>query len=615
MATFTLPRPKFACVPSSRLTWIVLSLLWLIQSALNGHSAPMDGAMIGASVPYIRYEAEAGSLSGAAAVVGPNRTVGDLGGEASGREAVKLTSVGDAVAWKVVADANSMVIRYCIPDSADGSGLDATISIYVNGVKRDTMELTSKYVWLYGPEGDPKNTPSLGSPRHIYDEAHKLFDYTLKKGDTVMLKKDAGDTAAFYGIDFVELEMVPPPIPCPEGFVNIADEGVTPENFGAKFDSLLQAFGWNKRYAGKRGFYIPPGRYKMESIAMIHESAATIEIKGAGMWYTMLYDESGKQADWGTPGFNLNGKAAHFSDFAMFGSGNNRGGSGKPFVNSYGSGTIMKNIWVEHMTCGFWVGGGSGVSDHLTIDGCRLRDLGADGINLCNGTKNSTIVNTTVRCSGDDGIAIWSAPEMDGAAGGIDYIGCANNVIKNCTVELPWRANGFAIYGGKDNTIKDCIARDTLTYAGLNISSTFKPRPFAGHTVVDHVLLERCGGSFWNGQQFGALWVMADDGPISGVTFRNIDILDSTFSGIMLKSETYKSAVNVMEVAFENVKVSKTGTQGILVQDAMGTANLKNTRLLETLGKPVQRNKDTNGKKGTGMITLTTDAACAGIQE
>src|SRR5207237_3392241 len=113
--------------------------------------------------------------------------------------------------------------------------------------------------------------------------------------------------------------------------------------------------------------------------------ASAIEIKGAGMWYTTLYDERGRPADWGTPGFNLNGLAAHFSDFAMFGSGNNRGISGKPFVNCYGSGTVMKNIWIEHMTCGFWVGGSSGISDHLTIDGCRLRNLGADGINLCNG--------------------------------------------------------------------------------------------------------------------------------------------------------------------------------------------------------------------------------------
>jgi hypothetical protein len=275
----------------------------------------------------------------------------------------------------------------------------------------------------------------------------------------------------------------------------------------------------------------------------------------------------------------------------------------------------MKNIWVEHMTCGFWVGGGSGVSDKLTIDGCRLRNLGADGINLCNGTKNSVVINTTVRSSGDDGIAIWSAPEMDGPAGGGDYPGCAHNLVQNCTVELPWRANGFAIYGGKDNTIKDCVARDTLTYAGVNVSSTFNPRPFAGRTLVENVRVERCGGSFWSGQQFGALWVMADDGPISNLIFRNIEITDSTYAGIMLKSETYHKPAHAMSVAFENVKVARPGTHGILVQDAMGTAQFKNTRLEEIAGRAVLRNKDTNGKRGTGTIALITDADCAGLAE
>jgi hypothetical protein len=570
---------------------------------------------LGAAVPYLRYEAEDGIVSGKATVVGPNRRIGDLAGEASGRKAVKLAALGDGVEWRVAEDANSIVVRYCIPDSEDGKGLEATLSLYVNGARRESLALTSKYAWLYGPEGEPQNSPRLDSPRHIYDETHQLFAFTLKPGDRIMLKKEDGDTAAYYGIDFIELEMVPPPIPCPEGFVNITDEGITPENFGQKIDSLLQGFSWNERYKGKKGVYIPPGRYKMESIAMIHKTAMLMEVRGAGMWYTVLYDERGKQADWGTPGFNLNGIGARFADFAMFGASNNRTISGKPFVNSYGTGSVMKNIWVEHMTCGFWVGGGSGITDRLTIDGCRLRNLGADGVNLCNGTKNSTIVNTTVRSSGDDGIAIWSAPEMDGPAGGVNYPGCASNVIRNCTVELPWRANGLAIYGGKDNTIQDCVVRDTLTYAGVNISSTFRPRPFAGQTLVDHVLIERCGGPFWSGQQFGAVWVMADDSPITNVLFCNLEINDSTFSGIMLKSETYNKPVHPMHVTFENVNVNGAGTDGILVQDAMGTVAFKHTSLHEIAGKAVRRNQDTNGKKGTGVIALSTDAQCVGIQE
>ena len=127
--------------------------------------------------------------------------------------------------------------------------------------------------------------------------------------------------------------------------------------------------------------------------------------------------------------------------------------------------------------------------------------------------------------------------------------------------------------------------------------------------------MERCGGSFWSGQQFGAVWVMADDGPISHLIFRNLEVRDTTYSGIMLKSETCKSVVHRMEVTFENVQVVKTGTHGILLQDALGTTTFRNTGLREVSGKPVLRIKDTNGQRGPGTITLTTGPTSVGIVE
>ncbi|RYX81199.1 hypothetical protein EON83_25090 [bacterium] len=595
---------------------ILSALLALCSIAAPSWGAPATesaaakiAANIGAKVPYIRYEAEAGEFAGAPNLVGPNRNIGDLGGEASGRRAVKLVKVGDGVEWTASEAANSIVVRNCIPDSEDGNGMEATLSLYINDIKKDTLKLTSKYAWLYGPEGEPKNTPALGTPRHIYDEADALFGFVIKKGDRVMLKKDAGDKAAYYGIDFIELEMVAPPLPCPAGFVNLADEGVTPENFSAKIAGLIQNFEWKEGYKGKKGLYIPPGRYKMATQALINNNIAPgFEIKGAGMWHTVIYNDSDAEMGQGTPGFNINGKKVKFSDFAVFGGGRTRDGSGKPFFPAYGDGSVMERIWVEHMTCGFWVRGGQGVTNNLTIDSCRLRNLGADGINLCNGTKNSTVVNTTVRSSGDDGIAIWSAPEHDGAAGGIDYPGCANNTIKNCTVELPWRANAFAIYGGKDNTITNCIARDTLTYAGVNISSMFKPRPFAGTTRIENMLIERCGGPFWRNQQFGALWVLAHDSPVQGVVFKDISVFDSTFSGIQLKSETYNQAPQSMNVDFENVTVLNPGTFGLWVQEAIGTANFKNSHLVAAPDKAVTRSKDK-----AGSIQVTADKASSGF--
>ena len=48
----------------------------------------------GANMPYDMYEAEDGTSAAARRVVGPNRTVGDLAGEASGRRAVTLNATG-----------------------------------------------------------------------------------------------------------------------------------------------------------------------------------------------------------------------------------------------------------------------------------------------------------------------------------------------------------------------------------------------------------------------------------------------------------------------------------------------------------------------------------------
>ena len=58
-------------------------------------------ATLGLTWPVATYEAEAGTLGGAASIVGAadgsDRAVGDLGGEASQRQAVLLTQVGDTV--------------------------------------------------------------------------------------------------------------------------------------------------------------------------------------------------------------------------------------------------------------------------------------------------------------------------------------------------------------------------------------------------------------------------------------------------------------------------------------------------------------------------------------
>ncbi|HWD81197.1 MAG TPA: discoidin domain-containing protein, partial [Kribbella sp.] len=87
----------------------------------------------GANMPYDHLEAEDAAVGGGATVIGPNRTIGDLAGEASGRRAVTLNSNGAYVEFTTRAATNTLVTRFSIPDSAGGGGQSSTLSVYVNG--------------------------------------------------------------------------------------------------------------------------------------------------------------------------------------------------------------------------------------------------------------------------------------------------------------------------------------------------------------------------------------------------------------------------------------------------------------------------------------------------
>src|SRR5204863_3590681 len=74
----------------------------------------------GANMPYDMYEAEDGVVAGGASVIGPNRTIGDLAGEASGRKAVTLNATGSSVEFTTRAATNTLVTRFSMPDAAGG---------------------------------------------------------------------------------------------------------------------------------------------------------------------------------------------------------------------------------------------------------------------------------------------------------------------------------------------------------------------------------------------------------------------------------------------------------------------------------------------------------------
>ena len=499
----------------------------------------------GANMPYDSYEAEAGTIGGGAAVVGPNRTIGDLAGEASGREAVTLDNTGNYVQWTSREPTNTFVVRFNIPDSAGGGGTTATLDLYVNGTLVQPLSLNSEYEWLYGDETGPSNSPGAGSARHIYDEASFMLPASYPAGSVIKLEKDASNTSQ-YAIDFMNLEQVAPTAnPNPATYI-------TPT--GTDQQSVQNALTAAASSSTAVGVYLPAGQY--QTTGKFQVSGKAIQVIGAGPWYTQFQSPS-SQTDT-DDGFSVQSSAngSTFTGFGFFGNYTSRiDGPGKVFDLTDVSNLTISNIWVEHTVCGIW---GTHVTG-LNVSNLRIRDTFADGINLNNGSENNTVSNSEARSTGDDSFAIFAAQDHNSS----DLTG---NTFTNLSAILPWRAAAFAIYGGDGNTFENLYSADTLTYSGLTLSSLNFGYPFQGFgdnpkTVVQNVSLVRDGGHFWGGQVFGAVWVFSATQPFQGIRVSNLTITNPTYSGIMFQTDYVGGAAvnSVQDTTFTNTTI--TGAQ------------------------------------------------------
>ncbi|WP_326610108.1 discoidin domain-containing protein [Streptomyces scopuliridis] len=475
----------------------------------------------GANMPYDMYEAEDGTTGGGAQVVGPNRTVGDVAGEASGRKAVTLNNTGNYVEFTTRASTNTLVTRFSIPDSAGGGGINSTLNIYVDGTFLKAIDLTSKYAWLYGAETGPGNSPGSGAPRHIYDEANVMLGKTVQAGSKIRLQKDAANTST-YAIDFINLEQVTQ-IANPDPATYTVPAGFTHQDVQNALDRVRMDT------TGKLvGVYLPPGDYQTSSKFQVY--GKPVKVVGAGPWYTRFHAPAAQENT--DIGFRAEAaaKGSSFTGFAYFGNYTSRiDGPGKVFDFSNVSDIVIDNIWNEHMVCLYW----GANTDSITIKNSRIRNMFADGINMTNGSTDNHVVNNEARATGDDSFALFSAID----AGGSDM---KNNVYENLTSILTWRAAGVAVYGGYNNTFRNIHIADTLVYSGITVSSLDFGYPMNGFgtdpTTIENVSIVRAGGHFWGAQTFPGIWLFSASKVFQGIRINNVDIVDPTYSGIMFQT-------------------------------------------------------------------------------
>jgi Alpha-1,3-glucanase catalytic domain D1/Alpha-1,3-glucanase catalytic domain D2/F5/8 type C domain len=543
------------------------------SAAQTAALSPLAVSGRGATVPFVEQEAEDAATNGT--VIGPDRTYTTLPSEASGRRAVRLDAVGEYVEFTLSQPANAMTVRYSIPDGPGGSGLTAPIDLRVNGSVLKSLPFTSRYGWFYGgyPFG---NDPGAGNPHHFYDEARTMFGSTLQIGTKVRVQVSSTSVAPWFVVDLADFENVPAPIAKPANAIDVVtDFGADPTGAAdstAKFQQAVDAGA-----AQGRPVWIPTGTFTLWD----HVIVDNVTLRGAGPWYSVLGGRHptdrrraagiyGKYVNGGGGPGAQNGPSRNVTlrDFAIIGDIQERVDEDQ--VNALGgamSNSVVDNLWLQHTKVGAWM---DGPMDNLTIRNTRILDQTADGVNFHWGVTNSTVTNTFVRNSGDDGLAMWSQNQPD-----------VNNSFTFDTVVAPVLANNIAIYGGRDIKVTDNVVADTLTngggvhfgnrYPGVNAGSG---TALAGtHTVARNTTI-RAGNSDYNWQfGVGAVWFDAVGGDISGTTINvtDTDILDSSYEAIQFIEG------NVTGVNFSNVNINGAGTFAVQIQ-ATGSASFTNVK-------------------------------------
>jgi hypothetical protein len=509
----------------------------------------------GASLPWTTYEAEQMKTTGA--ILGPKYEPYLVETESSGQQCVKLDTKGQSVEFKSTENANSIVVRYSLPDNKTGSGTKSTLAFYKNGTFIERYKISSHYTWLYGKYSFTNN-PADGKPRNFYDEL-RIKSLKIKKGDVIKIQSETKeeDDATYCIIDLVDLENVAPPLNAPPNSLSITDKSfmgnIVSDDYTEAFRNCIA----KAKELGKT-VWIPAGTFKITGKITLPSG---IKIQGAGMWYSELVGDEAEYADVNKRvSIAGNGSDIHIADFAIIGKLNYRSDreSSDGIGGSFGENSTITNIWVEHTKVGMWIEN----SKNLTITGCRMRNTLADGINFCVGMTQSTIQNCTARGTGDDCFAIWPTVYSQ------QKYSPGQNLISHCTGQLPFLANGAAIYGGKGNKVKDCLFTDISQGSAILISTTFPTESkdktinnnFSDTTLVENCDIKRSGGFDHEWDWRASVEICLDKRNISGVLIKNINIENSLSNGVSVIAKNEPDKVGILSaVTLTNVNVLNYG--------------------------------------------------------
>ncbi|MGI5412680.1 discoidin domain-containing protein [Streptomyces chartreusis] len=508
-----------------------------LAAGLLTATAPTARAAAGATLPFTSVEAESATTTGMK--IGPDHTQGTLASEASGRQAVRLNS-GQRVEFTAPRAANALNVAYSVPDGQSGS-----LNVYVNGTRlAKTIAVTSKYSYV--------DTGWIAGARthHFYDNARLLLGQNVQAGDKVALEA----TNAQVTVDVADFEQVAGAASQPAGSVSVTSKGADLSGQGDSTQAFRDAI------ASAQGgvVWIPPGEYRLTSSL---SGVQNVTLQGAGSWHSVV--RSSRFIDQSSSSGGV-----HIKDFAVIGEVTERVDSNPDnFVNgSLGPNSSVSGMWLQHLKVGLWL---MGNNDNLVVENNRFLDMTADGLNLNGNARGVKVRGNFLRNQGDDALAMWSLNAPD-----------VSSSFENNTITQPNLANGIAIYGGTDITVRNNLISDTNALgSGIAISNQKFMDPFhplSGTITVDGNTLVRTGAMNpnWN-HPMGALRVDSYDSAVEAqVKITNTTITDSPYSAFEFVSGGGRGLA-AKNVTVDGATVRNTGT--VVVQaETQGAATFRN---------------------------------------
>jgi len=529
--------------------------------------------------PYKRYEAEPGKCASNGLFLSPTCVQTELQSEASNAMATQLIEKDSYISWKNEEAADGMVIRFSLPDGKTGGGTKGVIALYVNGKFVQNITLDSYWAWqhaLMTGQTYPDNLPARNKfARMRFDDVRIKLTEKIPRGAIFKLVK-ADDNRTPYTIDFVELE----PVPDPVAYTSFADpDKVQYDITDGPLEKFIAA-------NGGKTIYVPAGKFEVTERIIIN--APNTKLIGAGMWHTELYfsSPSDNAETYAKRGIQTNQNNTVIDGLYITTANNRRyfvlpngqnGQVGKGVMGSFGSNSVIRNVWIEHFECGGWIDG----TTNLIVQHCRFRNHYADGINLASGSRNSLVEHCSFRNNGDDDMASWSSGRN----------ACENVTYQYCTAENNWRASSVGFFGGKGHKALNLVVIDGME-AALRATTDFPGQPFSNEGVhlYDQISIYNCGakdgplgfyGDIISGKTAGAIHLTSYSRyDLLNIKFSNIDIYNSRQDAIYIDAANEKMIENL---TFENIHINGTGRYGISFNKAVGSASYYNIQF-ENIG-------------------------------